>query len=249
MASFRYRLYIERDALDAQALVITTIYFLSALAMDIDDILADLDADSVPQEHQDLQQLTRTWIAERCAPELLPYPSELMDRVLSRISKQIETIEEATGNMDPKTNFTLIILQTELERFKFLIRSLLRARLSKIDAHPLYHNTLDTKDNILSHSEMQYLQHHQALLSHHYSASFLGSFPPALQRLDDTAGGISMVDRPDVEKAVFVRVLRDCGEVGVPGTDVRAEFKRGDVWVLRWSAVREKVLDGDVEVM
>lgn len=34
--------------------------------------------------------------------------------------------------MDPKTNFRLIIIQTELERFKFLVRSFLRARLKKV---------------------------------------------------------------------------------------------------------------------
>ena len=34
--------------------------------------------------------------------------------------------------MDPKSNFTLVILQTELERFKFLVRSLLRSRIAKV---------------------------------------------------------------------------------------------------------------------
>ena len=34
--------------------------------------------------------------------------------------------------MDPKTNFKLIVIQTELERFKFLVRSFLRARLKKV---------------------------------------------------------------------------------------------------------------------
>lgn len=37
--------------------------------------------------------------------------------------------------MDPKTNFKLIIIQTELERFKFLVRSLLRARIKKVRCH------------------------------------------------------------------------------------------------------------------
>jgi GINS complex subunit 4 len=37
-----------------------------------------------------------------------------------------------TGDMDPKTNFALIVLQTELERYKFLVRSFLRVRLSKV---------------------------------------------------------------------------------------------------------------------
>ncbi len=40
--------------------------------------------------------------------------------------------------MDPQANFTLVILQTELERYKFLVRSFLRARIAKVqhcDSH------------------------------------------------------------------------------------------------------------------
>lgn len=37
-----------------------------------------------------------------------------------------------TGDMDPKTNFALIVIQTELERYKFLVRSYLRARVAKV---------------------------------------------------------------------------------------------------------------------
>jgi hypothetical protein len=45
---------------------------------------------------------------------------------------QIEIIEEQTGSMEPRTNFKLIVIQTELERFKFLVRSFLRARIAKV---------------------------------------------------------------------------------------------------------------------
>lgn len=34
--------------------------------------------------------------------------------------------------MDPKTNFSLIVIQTELERYKFLVRSYLRVRMAKV---------------------------------------------------------------------------------------------------------------------
>lgn len=37
-----------------------------------------------------------------------------------------------TGSIDSKDNFTLVIVQTELERFKFLVRSFLRARIAKV---------------------------------------------------------------------------------------------------------------------
>lgn len=33
--------------------------------------------------------MTRYWVAERVAPEILPWPSELMDRVLERIQRQV----------------------------------------------------------------------------------------------------------------------------------------------------------------
>ena len=58
-----------------------------------------------------------------------------------------------------------------------------------------------------------------------------------------------MVDKPDEDAAVFVRALRDVGEIFVEGTDRRFEMKRGDVWVVRWSAVRGRVLGGDVELI
>jgi GINS complex subunit 4 len=61
-----------------------------------------------------------------------------------------------------------------------------------------------------------------------------------------------MVDRPDEDSAVFVRALRDIGEVFVEGTERRLEVKRGDVWVVRWSAVKRWTVGsgtGDVELI
>lgn len=57
--------------------------------MDIDDLLAEVEVDETPQETRDLQELTRCWVAERVAPEILPWPSELMERVLDRIRRQV----------------------------------------------------------------------------------------------------------------------------------------------------------------
>ena len=57
--------------------------------MDIDDILAEVDDQSIPQEAFDVQELTRAWVNEKNAPEVLPWPEELMERVLARIRKQV----------------------------------------------------------------------------------------------------------------------------------------------------------------
>jgi hypothetical protein len=58
--------------------------------MNIDDILASVsNTERIPQRTSDLQALTRAWVAERCAPEILPYPEELIDRIMERIKMQV----------------------------------------------------------------------------------------------------------------------------------------------------------------
>jgi GINS complex subunit 4 len=119
---------------------------------DIADILASVSGGPlIPQGTLDLQALTRAWVNERTAPELLPYPADLVDRTMERVAKQvrytslarvrrlmlivafkIEAIETMNATADPSANFRLVIVQTELERFKFLVRSLLRARMAKV---------------------------------------------------------------------------------------------------------------------
>ena len=65
--------------------------------MDIDDLLAEVSVDSTSQETRDLQELTRCWVAERVAPEVLPWPAELMDRILGRIERQVSLIVRGRG--------------------------------------------------------------------------------------------------------------------------------------------------------
>ena len=56
---------------------------------DIRDILASVSAPSIPQRTLDLQALTRAWVNERTAPELLPYPTSLIERVMERVKTQV----------------------------------------------------------------------------------------------------------------------------------------------------------------
>lgn len=60
-----------------------------------------------------------------------------------------------------------------------------------------------------------------------------------------------MVDKPDEDTAVFCRVLRDCGKVEIQGEQGVGivELQRGDVWVLRWREVAERVRMGSVEMI
>jgi len=102
----------------------------------------------------------------------------------------------------------------------------------------------------LSETELAYATRHQALLHNHYLSSFLASFPPALQNLNDTAGNISMIDTPDVDTAVFIRLLRDSLVEG-RGIDADGvmEGKDGDIFILRWSDAKPLVDVGKAELI
>ncbi|CEN61993.1 hypothetical protein ASPCAL08636 [Aspergillus calidoustus] len=275
--------------------------------MDIDDILASVDRSDVSSPEStalDHQLLTRFWVAERSVPELLPWPARLMDRMMERVRQQIETIEDlAAASSDPSTITTsnkhtsssnttlkLSILQTDLSRTQYLLRSLLRQRLSKLTKHSMHYllsttstpptppppsqsqssgvqNQTQPEDSIpfpedppprtcpLSPAEISYLHTHQTLLARHFGSSFLSSFPQQLRRLDDNAGGTSMLQGPDAKEVVFVRCLaEEVPIVAPPGDGVDEEviggsMRMGDVWVVRWEGVRKAWERGDVEVL
>jgi GINS complex subunit 4 len=239
--------------------------------MDIDDILADLDRTeptSTATTALDHQQLTRFWVSERAAPDVLKWPTDLMERVMSRVRKQIETIEDITAGVgingsntgSSNSNLTLSILQTDLSRKQYIIRSLLRQRLAKLTKYAMHYLTLEDKSALLSPQEQSFLQNHQALLSNFYDASFLSAFPAQLQRLDDNAGGLNMVEGPDGKKAVIIRCLAERwtndpayedfedgdGRLGEAGA---LAMRRGQVWVVRWEDVKKGVEKGALELL
>lgn len=197
----------------------------------------------------------------------------LFERINERIKAQIEKVEDMTGDMDPKTNFALIVIQTELERYKYIVRSYLRARIAKvslspiclpcfpsittadlprlqIDKHTLHYLSAPNMRARLSETELAYATRHQAMLHNHYLSSFLSSFPSNLQNLNDTAGNITMIDTPDLDTAVFIRLLRDCLVEG-RGTDEDGSMdgKNGDILILRWADAKPLVDAGNAELV
>lgn len=251
--------------------------------LDISDILADVHHSSTSSHdilastaHTDHQQLTRLWTSERTCPDLLPWPTELMQRVTARVREQVARIEDLAAGIAPTNgggagasnqnlNLTLSILQTDLSRTQFLVRSLLRQRLAKCSRHAMYYLTQlgavdDKKETVLSPQEVEYVRRHQALLGGLYGASFLEAFPAQLRRLDDTAGGVSMVEGPDGRLGVFVRCLAERWGSDGPGGEEDEDdeeeeptgtlrMRRGEVWVVRWEDVRKGVNDGYLELL
>lgn len=103
--------------------------------IDRDDDLSSLLAtyDTAPSTPSDLARLQTLWQAELASPELLPYPGELLERVMNRVREQLDLLEQLGAELqDAKTGFRSVVIQTELERVKWLVRVYVRTRIRKV---------------------------------------------------------------------------------------------------------------------
>ncbi|EMR11210.1 hypothetical protein PNEG_00800 [Pneumocystis murina B123] len=207
------------------------------------DTFFDLQDPSSDQNDRknDLLQLMKSWISERTAPEILPCQTTLLERMMERIQRQI--------SQDIKTNFRMILIQTEIERIKYIIRSYLQTRIYKLDKYAIY--ILQTPESLacLSSIEIEYLKKHQEILMNYYTSAVLKYLPKKLQRLDDTQGGISMIEKPDLETAVFCRVINTV-EQDIPiSKNETITLNKGNIYLLKYKVIRSFLRTGDVELI
>lgn len=214
--------------------------------MDFNDILKEFEAGasvkketSDKQKAEDIRKLTDAWIRERTIPELLPYEDQLLDRLLERIRKQIEFIEMNSMELqqdEREIKLLLVIVENELDRVQFLIRSYIRTRLMKIDKFSIFIRSNDEEIDKLSQNETVYMEKHLQLLMNMYNSQFLTDLPENLQAMDEVAGGISMVDKPDYDRPIFIKCLTN--KTIVIG-DEEVELTNNGIYVLRYSAIRD----------
>lgn len=136
---------------------------------EIDDIINNLQDDNVQvssstggsTKGSDYKKLKIAWISERMAPNILPFEHALIERVMERIRDHLLFIEENTLMLAEKKDMKmkLLIVESELERVKFILRGYLRERLSKIDKYTVYiQKNADSELFKLSESEKSYME-------------------------------------------------------------------------------------------
>lgn len=47
---------------------------------------------TLQSKEQDIQKLRRIWVAERAAPEILPFEGPLLDRMMERVRSQVSAV-------------------------------------------------------------------------------------------------------------------------------------------------------------
>lgn len=145
--------------------------------IDIDELMApagiqaglfDLGG-SLAQRESPIQQLIRHWMNERHAPDILPIQEQLLASILDHIRRQVrlsaplyrrktrsrliyqsEAVQliRSDPGASQEEHFRIVLVQTEIERIKFIVRSYLRTRLFKVyplasSCSPLYDSSAD----------------------------------------------------------------------------------------------------------
>ncbi|KAF9936489.1 GINS complex subunit [Mortierella alpina] len=196
-----------------------------------------------------VQHLTQAWINERAAPDLLPYERAVVDGLLSKIEEQTAVIDELDAGNDTSI-ITSILYQTELERVKFVLRSYLRTRLSKIERFCQFILADPASKRNLSKGELVYAENYSKATTQHFQSSFLNSLPPSLQGQDDVVFDrkLSMISQPSLDEAVFCRVVEDIGDYQLDEEET-VVLEVGQIFIFRYRAVRVLLQRGQIELI
>ncbi|KAG2052371.1 GINS complex, Sld5 component [Suillus hirtellus] len=203
------------------------------------------------EEETPLQQLIRHWMNERHSPDILPNEGELLAGLLDHIRSQSETVQllRTDPSSSEEEHFRIVLVQTEVERVKFIVRSYLRTRLFKIEKFARYIMTNPQVQQQLSESEVEHARRFARLTDQHFYYSVLQSLPETQQTLDDQPPFVpSMVTEPDKGRAVFVLARQDCPPVRLPdGTAL--DMRKGHISLTPYSVVEQLVARGEAELV
>ncbi|KAJ3883680.1 hypothetical protein F5051DRAFT_390668 [Lentinula edodes] len=209
----------------------------------------------IPDTRQDdespISQLTRHWINERHAPDILPAQEDLLASLLDHIRRQSDAVQLLRGepSASEEEHIRIMLVQMEVERVKFIVRSYVRTRLFKIEKFARFIMTDTTIQTRITTAERAHASRHAHLTDRHFHTSVLQSLPETQSHLDDTPIFMPpMITKPDDSRAVFVHALRDCPPIRFH-EDLTLEMKRGHISLMPFSFIEQLLVRGDVELL
>ncbi|WWC63423.1 uncharacterized protein I303_106025 [Kwoniella dejecticola CBS 10117] len=219
--------------------------------LDMGDGFEGEDEDEEEEDMNDVKKLSKCWVRERGTVELGEWQGDLIDAVFDKLEQQQKMVN--TLRSDPQTSeeehFKLMLVQTEMERVKFLVRSYVRTRLHKIEKYAHYITLTPNMHHLLSGAELSHARRYTELLHTHFQHSVLDSLPEWLRKMDDTYGdGLSMVSKPNRNTPVLIYCKKDCGEITLEGGE-RAALARGTTHLVKYKLVDRWINLGWAEVL
>lgn len=198
-------------------------------------------------------RLLRAWICERGTPEIQPWCADVVDTVLDQIKQQqvILDLLAADETTSDEEYFRLHLVQLDMDRGKWIVRSYLRARLAKIERYAAHILGDPAAQARLSASELGYVRRYAQMTADVFGAAVLQHLPEDMQALDDAAPGAGrggMVRTPRLDAPVFVYCREDCGPILLPGGEPVA-LARGSIHLLQYRLVRTLIAQRRVDLL
>lgn len=111
-----------------------------------------------------------------------------------------------------------MLVETEMERIKYLIRSYVRTRLHKVEKYSQWIMQNPEVHSSLCGVELSHAERYTELLHTHFQHSVLDSLPDWLRKMDDSYGdGLSMVTKPNLDVPVLIYCRQDLEEIDLGG--------------------------------
>ncbi|KAF8896850.1 hypothetical protein CPB84DRAFT_1731501 [Gymnopilus junonius] len=198
-----------------------------------------------------LEQLTRHWMNERHAPDILPAQEDLLTSLLDHLRRQSEAVQLLRE--DPSTSeeehIRIMLVQTEVERVKFIVRSYVRTRLFKIEKYARFVTTNAEVQRRLTAAELDHASRHAKITDQHFYVSVLQGLPEKQSHLDDTPLFVPpMVTEPDKSRPVFVHALKQCPRIRLPD-GAALDMEKGHISLMPYAVVEQLVARGEVELI
>ncbi|KAI9247524.1 hypothetical protein BY458DRAFT_560350 [Sporodiniella umbellata] len=198
---------------------------------------------------EQVKELTKVWMDERNAPEVLHYRRDLVESLLDAVEKQGDKIFETMEfTNDSQSRFITILLQTEIERIKYLIKSYLRTRLAKIERFSLYLLRQVDVEARLSVQELEYARRYQEIIELHAHHSFLHVLPASQHKQDEQTEEVNMVVEPNYHAPVFAHILANCGYIESVGRE-SLHLEENDIYLLRYRDIQQFLTQGRVRLV
>ncbi|GAA95619.1 uncharacterized protein L969DRAFT_85312 [Mixia osmundae IAM 14324] len=220
-----------------------------AFDLDLDLTFAEEDAlllDDTQTNESQIETLRRHWQNERMAPEVLPHQEDLVDSLLEQIEQQTDAVNllKDGDSTSEELHFQLMLVQTDMERVKWLLQSYLRTRMDKIERFAQYLLADAEAKAKLTSLESEYLTRYQRMVDKLMVNSFVKGLPERLQALDTE----EMVELPDMRSGIICMVRRACGPIQLPSGE-ELDLEPESIHLLQYHAIRPLLLRGDIRLV
>lgn len=216
------------------------------------------DNASAQREETDVDELCRAWVNEKIAPDILPHKEEVVRRLISAVQEQDTALGQARALARAEEATAASVQWMDVNRTWYVLRSYLRTRLAKIEAHVLHILNEPTLFGRLSDAEREYAKGYTHLLDGHFHRSVLAALPPRydsmLQELEDVGPGgeasgapFDMIPEPGLDGHIFCRVKEDIGNIEMDRTTL--DLKKDELLVVRYKLIRALLDEGCVHLL